>query len=522
MSTTPVAVIVLAAGAGTRMKSDTPKMLHQIGGRSLLSHSLYTAKGLNPDHLVVVVGHQKELVAQAVEAWQEDTSTTSGVALAHQEQQNGTGHAVMCGMDSDELAGFTGTVVVTNADVPLLSSSTLDSLVNAHTHAPAAAVTVLTVEAPTPTGYGRIIRNADGEVTAIVEEKDATEDQRRIKEVNTGVFAFDADVLRNSLVKVDTNNAQGEMYLTDVLGIARNEGLIARGHMAHDPAELAGVNDRVQLAAAGRVLNRHVCEKHMRNGATIIDPESTWIDVDVTIGRDVTIHPGTQLHGTTRIEDNAEIGPDTTLTNVTVGSGTQVIRSHGSHSTIGSNAHVGPFSYLRHGTHLNNEGKIGTYVETKNATIGRGTKVPHLTYVGDATIGEYSNIGCSSVFANYDGVNKHHTTVGSHVRTGSDTTFVAPVTVGDGAYSGAGTVITDDVPAGALVVPGTRQRVIEGWVAKKRPGTAAARAAEVAGDAQGTGFDNEHAGDERISTPESTGKVRNDSAPSDNSPTDRT
>ena len=185
MSTTPVAVIVLAAGAGTRMKSDTPKMLHQIGGRSLLSHSLYAAKGLSPDHLVVVVGHQKELVAQAVEAWQEETSTTYGVALAHQEQQNGTGHAVMCGMDSDELAGFTGTVVVTNADVPLLSSSTLDSLVNAHTHAPAAAVTVLTVEAPTPTGYGRIIRNADGEVTAIVEEKDATEDQRRIKEVNT-------------------------------------------------------------------------------------------------------------------------------------------------------------------------------------------------------------------------------------------------------------------------------------------------------------------------------------------------
>lgn len=270
MSTTPVAVIVLAAGAGTRMKSDTPKMLHQIGGRSLLSHSLYAAKGLNPDHLVVVVGHQKELVEQAVEAWQEETSTTSGVALAHQEQQNGTGHAVMCGMDSDELAGFTGTVVVTNADVPLLSSSTLDSLVNAHTHAPAAAVTVLTVEAPTPTGYGRIIRNADGEVTAIVEEKDATEDQRRIKEVNTGVFAFDADVLRNSLGKLDTNNAQGEMYLTDVLGIARNEGLIARGHMSHDPAEdHSSAEDGVHSTLLGLSVNRasHIlADAFKRNG----------------------------------------------------------------------------------------------------------------------------------------------------------------------------------------------------------------------------------------------------------------
>ena len=263
-----------------------------------------------------------------------------------------------------------------------------------------------------------------------------------------------------------------------MLSIARADGHPVRAHTANDPAELAGVNDRVQLARAGEELNRRVLERTMRGGATIVDPHSTRIDVDVQVGQDVTILPGTQLLGHTQIADNATVGPDTTLQDTTVGEGASVVRTHALSSTIGARATVGPFTYLRPGTELGEEGKLGGFVETKNSTIGRGSKVPHLTYVGDATIGEYSNIGASSVFVNYDGVNKHHTTIGSHVRTGSDTMFIAPVTVGDGAYSGAGTVIKEDVPAGALAVSGGQQRNIEGWVAKRRPGTPAAEAAQ--------------------------------------------
>lgn len=475
VSSASCAVIVLAAGAGTRMKSATQKTLHAIGGRTLLSHSLHAAAGIDPQHIVTVIGHGRDQVGPAVEAVAEELGHP--VSTAVQEEQNGTGHAVQCGMSA--LKDFEGTVIVTNADVPLLTASTLNHLYTAHNEYPT-AVTVLTVRQDNPTGYGRIIRSADGEVTAIVEEKDATDQQREIQEVNSGVFAFDAKILRSALAQLNTNNAQGELYLTDVLGIARAEGHPVRAHMASDAHELAGVNDRVQLAEAGAELNRRTVEAAMRAGATIIDPATTRIDVQVTVGQDVTIHPGTQLLGTTSIADGAEVGPDTTLSNVSVGSGAKVFRVHGIDSTIGEHSEVGPFTYLRPGTHLGPEGKLGGFVETKKATIGRGSKVPHLSYVGDATIGEYSNIGASSVFVNYDGVTKHHTTVGSHVRTGSDTMFIAPVTVGDGAYSGAGTVIKNDVPPGSLVVSGGAQRNIEGWVSAKRPGTKAAEAAEAA------------------------------------------
>lgn len=457
------------------MKSDLQKTLHSIGGRSLISHSLHAAAGLNPTHIVAVIGHGRDQVGPAVEG----VATQLGheVRVAIQEEQNGTGHAVQCAMD--QLEGFDGTIIVTNGDVPLLTSDTLGSLLAAHTATPT-AVTVLTMNLDDPTGYGRIVRNSDGEVTAIVEQKDASDEERSITEVNSGVFAFDATILRSALSQLKSDNAQGELYLTDVLGIARSEGHPVRAHIAADARELAGVNDRVQLAEAGAELNRRTVEAAMRGGATIVDPATTWIDVEVTIGRDVLINPGTQLRGTTSIGDRAEIGPDTTLTNMVIGTGASVIRTHGSDSEIGEDATVGPFTYIRPGTKLGAEGKLGGFVETKKATIGRGSKVPHLTYVGDATIGEYSNIGASSVFVNYDGVNKNHTTIGSHVRTGSDTMFIAPVTVGDGAYSGAGTVIKDDVPPGALAVSGGRQRNIEGWVQKKRPGTAAADAAAAA------------------------------------------
>ncbi|UDL72633.1 bifunctional UDP-N-acetylglucosamine diphosphorylase/glucosamine-1-phosphate N-acetyltransferase GlmU [Corynebacterium uberis] len=467
------AVIVLAAGAGTRMKSATQKTLHEIGGRTLLSHSLHAAAGMDPTSIVAVVGHQRDQVTPAVEKVAQELNRP--VAVAIQEEQKGTGHAVQCALG--QLDGFSGTVIVTNGDVPLLRPETLARLARAHTQSPT-AVTVLTLELDDPTGYGRIVRNEAGEVTAIVEQKDASDAEKAIHEVNSGVFAFDADVLRDALGRITADNAQGELYLTDVLAIARGDGLAVRAHVAEDSEELAGVNDRVQLAAAGKVLNRRTVEAAMRGGATIIDPDTTFIDVTVSVGQDVTIEPGTQLRGTTTIADGATIGPDTTLVDMTIGAGASVVRTHGLSSEIGPNATVGPFTYIRPGTVLGEDGKLGGFVEAKNAQIGRGSKVPHLTYVGDATIGEESNIGASSVFVNYDGVNKHHTTVGSHVRTGSDTMFIAPVTVGDGAYSGAGTVIRQDVPAGALVVSGGPQRIIEGWVEKKRPGSPAAQAAQ--------------------------------------------
>lgn len=497
-ATGPVAVVVLAAGAGTRMKSKTQKTLHTIGGRTLLSHSLHAADALHPDRIVAVVGHGRDQVEPAARTVGDELGAELRVAV--QEHQNGTGDAVAVGMT--ELEGFRGTVIVTNADVPLLTGRTLSDLLAAHTEVPT-AVTVLTMRLPDPFGYGRIIRNEAGEVTHIAEQKDATAAELEVDEVNSGVFAFDSDVLRDALTRLDTDNQQGELYITDVLGIARDAGRPVRAHIADDPRELAGVNDRVQLAAAGAELNRRTVEAAMRGGATVVDPSSTWIDVEVEIGRDVTVLPGVQLKGRTVIADDAVVGPDSTLDNVTVGEGASVVRTHATDSTIGARADVGPFTYLRPGTVLGEDGKLGGFVESKNATIGRGSKVPHLTYVGDATIGEYSNIGASSVFVNYDGVTKHHTTVGSHVRTGSDTMFIAPVNVGDGAYSGAGTVIRDDVPAGALVVSGGHQRNIEGWVERRRPGTPAAEAAKAAREREngaaddsspGSGPENDSAG----------------------------
>lgn len=469
------AVVVLAAGAGTRMKSDRQKTLHEIGGRSLLSHSLHAAAGIHPSQLVAVVGHQRDQVAPAVEAIADEMQVE--IRQAVQEEQNGTGHAVQVGLTA--IPDFDGTVVVTNGDVPLLTPETLEALVDKHEQEHA-AVTVLSLDFEDPTGYGRIIRGEAGDVLEIVEEKDATDEQRKVKEVNSGVFAFDGAVLRSALERITPDNAQGEFYITDVLGIARHDGLRVAAFTAPDARELAGVNDRMQLAEAGKELNRRLVEKAMRAGATVIDPATTWIGVEVEIGRDVIIHPNTQLWGSTVIGDGAVIGPDTTLTDMEVGVRAKVVRTQGELGVIGEEATVGPFTYIRPGTELGARGKLGGFVESKNAKIGEGSKVPHLTYIGDATVGCESNIGASSVFANYDGVNKHHTTIGNYCRTGSDTMFVAPVTIGDGAYTGAGTVVTEDVPAGALAIKEGRQRNIEGWVEKRRPGTEAAEAAKQA------------------------------------------
>jgi bifunctional UDP-N-acetylglucosamine pyrophosphorylase/glucosamine-1-phosphate N-acetyltransferase len=472
----PAAVVVLAAGEGTRMKSATPKVLHRIGGRSLLGHALAAARSLEPEYLVVVVRHERDAVAAHV------ADVDPKALIADQDEIKGTGRAVECGLAALPEA-LTGVVVVTYGDVPLLSPDTLAALVAAHGDT-GSAVTVLTAEVADPTGYGRVLRGEDGEIVGIVEHKDATPAQRAVREINSGIYAFDAEFLAEALGRVDTANAQGEKYLTDVLKLARDAGLAVTAVGTEDLWEVEGVNDRVQLAALGRELNGRLLQAWMHAGVTVIDPATTWIDVDVRLAPDVTLLPGTQLLGTTRVDSGAAVGPDTTLTDCVVESGASVVRSHGSGARIRPGATVGPFSYLRPGTDLGPKGKIGAFVETKNAAIGAGSKVPHLSYVGDATIGEGSNIGAATVFVNYDGVNKHKTVVGDQVRIGSDTMLVAPVTVGDGSYTAAGSVITDDVPPGAMAVARGRQRNVEGWVLRRRAGTAAAAAASAAGAVQ--------------------------------------
>ncbi|WP_265564198.1 bifunctional UDP-N-acetylglucosamine diphosphorylase/glucosamine-1-phosphate N-acetyltransferase GlmU [Streptomyces hygroscopicus] len=477
----PAAVVVLAAGEGTRMKSATPKVLHEICGRSLVGHVLASARELEPENLVVVVGHAREKVTEHL------TRIDPAVRTAVQAEQNGTGHAVR--MALEELGGSVdGTVVVVCGDTPLLTGETLKRLAATH-GGDGNAVTVLTAEVPDATGYGRIVRDdASGAVTAIVEHKDADDAQRAIKEINSGVFAFDGQLLADALGKVRTDNSQGEEYLTDVLGILREAGHRVGASVAADHREIAGINNRVQLSEARRILNDRLLTGAMLAGVTIVDPATTWVDVTVTFEQDAVVHPGTQLLGSTHVGEGAEVGPNSRLKDTRVGAGARVDNTVSDGAVVGPQAGVGPYAYLRPGTRLGLKSKVGTYVETKNASIGEGTKVPHLSYVGDATIGEYTNIGAASVFVNYDGQDKHHTTVGSHCRTGSDNMFVAPVTIGDGAYTAAGSVITKDVPPGSLAVARGQQRNIEGWVARKRPGSAAAKAAGAAsGEPDGEG-----------------------------------
>ncbi|HET7277299.1 MAG TPA: bifunctional UDP-N-acetylglucosamine diphosphorylase/glucosamine-1-phosphate N-acetyltransferase GlmU [Dermatophilaceae bacterium] len=471
-STRPAAVIILAAGEGTRMKSATPKVLHEIGGLPLLGHAMAAARAAEPQHLAVVVRHERELVARYV------ASTDKDVVIADQDDLKGTGRATECALEMlpEDLSG---TILITYGDVPLLAAETLHDLVERHERS-GSAVTVITAHLDDPTGYGRILRDPDGSVAGIVEQKDATDDQRAITEINSGIYAFDADVLRDALKQVTTDNAQGEKYLTDVLAIARGAGRLVSAHMIDDLWQTEGVNDRIQLARLGRELNRRITEKWMREGVTIVDPETTWIDVSVTIGPDTRILPNTQLLGATTVGEGAVIGPDTTLQSTEVGEQATVKRTEAMLAVIGDRAAVGPFSYLRPGTELAEDGKIGGFVETKNARIGKGAKVPHLSYAGDATIGEGANIGAGTIFANYDGVTKSHTTVGRHSFVGSNSVLVAPVNIGDGAYVGAGTALTADVAPGQIAVARGQQRNVDGWVARRRAGTKTAEAAEAA------------------------------------------
>ncbi|WP_328596572.1 bifunctional UDP-N-acetylglucosamine diphosphorylase/glucosamine-1-phosphate N-acetyltransferase GlmU [Aeromicrobium yanjiei] len=476
MTTSPhaagVTAIVLAAGAGTRMKSSRAKVLHEIAGRSMIEHALVAVAGAGVERTVAVVGHDREQVSAAIAAYD------PAIVLAVQEEQNGTGHAVQIALESLD-APPEGTVLVTYGDVPLLTAQTLSELLADH-HAAKRAVTILTAEVDDPTGYGRILRGEDGAVTAIREHRDASAEELAVREINSGILAVDAAFLRHAVATLESGNAQGELYLTDIVGRAVAEGRPVGAHVLEDVWQTEGVNDRVQLARLGRELNDRLTRHWMSEGVTIVDPATTWIDSAVTVAQDVTLLPGTQLLGATVVGEAATVGPDTTLRNVEVGARSTVVRTHGSDAVVGAGATVGPYAYLRPGADLREGGKIGTFVEVKNSVIGVGAKVPHLSYVGDADIGEGANIGAGTIFANYDGVNKNRTTIGRHAKTSSNNTFVAPVSVGDGAFTGAGATIRQDVPAGALAVSAGSQRNIEGWVRDKRPGSPSDQAARAA------------------------------------------
>jgi bifunctional UDP-N-acetylglucosamine pyrophosphorylase/glucosamine-1-phosphate N-acetyltransferase len=469
----PSVVVILAAGEGKRMKSATPKVLHAVAGRSLLGHVIEAASSVEPHHLVVVVGHGREQVVAHVE------EIAPWALTVVQETQAGTGHAVRIALDDLARRGIDtsdGPVVVLTADTPLLTGETLVSMLLEHDGTTASA-TVLTARLDDPTGYGRIVRDPAGSVAAIVEQKDATEEQRRIDEINSGMYAFAADRLGACLARITTDNAQGEEYLTDVLGLLAADGDVVSASLCPDATQILGVNDRVQLAQAAAILRDRINDAWMRSGVSMLDPATTWLDVDVDLAPDVTLRPQVTLRGPTSVATGAIVGPGTTLTSCEVGEGAEVVHTWAELAVIGAGAKVGPFTFLRPGTVLGRGAKAGAYVEIKNSVIGDGSKVPHLSYVGDAEVGEGSNIGAATVFVNYDGVAKHRTVVGDHVRVGSDSMLIAPVTIGDGAYTAAGSVITDDVPAGAMAVGRARQRNIEGWVARRRPGSAAAEAA---------------------------------------------
>ncbi|HET9631832.1 MAG TPA: bifunctional UDP-N-acetylglucosamine diphosphorylase/glucosamine-1-phosphate N-acetyltransferase GlmU, partial [Terrabacter sp.] len=457
---TDLTVIVLAAGGGTRMKSKTAKVLHEIGGRSMVGHVLAAVQALEPTRVVAVVGHQREQVGPHIQ------SLLPEVVLAVQDDQQGTGHAVRIALDA---AGTTsGTVLVAAGDTPLLRGESLRGFAQEH-EAAQCAVSVLSGIVDDPFGYGRIVRNDEGDVEAIVEERDASSDQRGIHEISSGILAFDAGFLVEALPRLGNDNAKGEYYLTDTVGLAREAGLTVGAFPIDDWMQTEGANDRVQLAHLGRELNRRIVEGWMRDGVTVMDPATTWVEADVQLAPDVVLLPGTQLLGATVVAEDAVIGPDTTLKDCEIGSGARVVRAHGELAVIGDGATVGPFAYLRPGTRLGAGGKIGTFVETKNATIAPGAKVPHLSYVGDADIGEGTNIGAGTIFANYDGTHKHHTTVGKGAKTGANNTFVAPVTIGDGAMTGGGTVVRRDVPPGHLAVSGGPQRNLDRRTPRSTP-----------------------------------------------------
>lgn len=449
-----VSVIVLAAGQGTRMKSGSAKVLEEAAGRTLLGWVLATLEGVGAKDLSIVVGHDADSVR---------SHCPDDANVVDQIPQNGTGHAATMGISG--LEATTGTVLVVPGDMPLIRTDSLLRLIDLH-HETAAAATILSVDLQDPTGYGRIIRSK-GEVTAIVEEKDATELQRQVTEVNTSVYAFDLALLAEALAKVRNDNAQGEYYLTDVIGL-----LVAQDHtvaaLQVEAEQGIGVNTHRDLATVGAVLRARINDALLESGVWMLDPQRVYVDATATVEPGAKLFPETHLRGSSSVAAGAEIGPNVQLTDTSVGRGAKVQQAVAISAEIGDRALVGPFAYLRPGAVLREGAKVGTFVEVKASDIGKGSKVPHLSYIGDTTIGSSSNVGAGTVTVNYDGYVKNRTTIGDNVRIGADSMLVAPVTVGDDAFTAAGSVITEDVPPGALAIERSAQKNVEGYATKRQ------------------------------------------------------
>ncbi len=451
----PLAVVILAAGLGTRMKSDLPKVLHGVCGRPMLSYVIDAALGVSPERVVVVTGPDQDAINDILPV---------GCERAVQQHRRGTGDAVRAGLEP--LADFEGDVMVLYGDVPLVDADFVAALRERHLDADAAA-TLTTVGLDDPEHYGRIVRDGDGDVVRIVEYRDASPDEREIAEINVGLYVFRSDALRPALARLESDNDQGELYLTDVVHLLLDAGHTVASFESDDEEMCMGVNSRVELATVNAAMRRRLLERLMLAGVTVEDPETTYVDYGVEVGRDTLIRANTHLLGRTTVGAASEVGPGSFLRDAFVGDRARVVSSHAYECVIGSGCNVGPFAYIRPDTVLAEGAKAGTFVEIKNSRIGERSKVPHLSYVGDAVVGKDSNIAAGNITANYDGYDKHATSIGDRVRTGSDTIIVAPVTVGDDAFTAAGSVITRDVPAGSLGVAREQQKNIEGYAERR-------------------------------------------------------
>lgn len=480
-----LAVVILAAGQGSRMKSVLPKVLHHVLGEAMLGHVLRTAAVLEPDRLVVVTGHGREQVEAYVGHWTAANADLLGKVVPtciEQPSPNGTGHAVLCAE-----AGWAGAdeVLILYGDVPLLRATTLQGLLQERG---GGLLSLLVADFADPTGYGRVVINEAGRITAVVEHKDATPAQRAIQWVNAGMMAVRADFLAEALRRLTPNNAQKELYLTDLLGFAAEQDEPGAAHILADGTEVQGVNQRSELALATRLLRERLANKWMNAGVTLEDPQQVWIEASVQLSPDVVLAPGVELRGRTVVDSGAHIERGCVLRKVTVGAGAHLLPyTVAEDAVIGPFASVGPFAHLRPGTVLGKKVKIGNFVETKKAIFGDAAKASHLSYIGDADIGPDCNIGAGTITCNYDGTHKYKTVLGRGVFIGSDTQLVAPVTLGDEAYVGAGTTVTQDVPAGALIFTRATATVKEGWVARKKAAKAAAASGSAGNGAAGPG-----------------------------------